>query len=288
MSVKSEADFSLAQRMNQENSISLGAQITVREKNSYLFSESLLGIDDTILESINLNNGIECRENKVAERNDNHRKNDIFNYNNKNNEVNENNQSKDHNYNKSVDYHTVDNTLHPMLSWSISESAQIRMELEEVSHSTETSVCHNQPLNRTEADSGIEKSKWEDDSLLDQVFNNMESFNEDMETGTKDEKCAQITLENHFDSAITNNAGPFGGLSLHSTQNLIRKSSLPLNEQFVSSKKHCTGFENPEMKKDSETFYGLPNRVKSLIQRVKGIDELYGETIYKFFSTELL
>ncbi|XP_046747948.1 helicase POLQ-like isoform X2 [Diprion similis] len=276
-----QADFSLGQKMSRGNSLKLGANVTVQGRNS--FPASWLSIDDTVLNTINFEEEFTyVNDNIVAAAtkndNENHQNNNISTNAEENiffGEETDFQQVKDHNYSKILDLNTSDQEFCHIESTLVQKTEQVHEELKTILNTTEISICRDDRLNNTVVDSGIEKSMWEDDSLLDRVFNEFESFADEQAEAAKP-GCLPLTAINSFSTLTSPNK--IFSKPLDCPLNLPRaeKHSLsPLKENSRPNKKRrmdVARFCEDTMK---GSFYGLPGLVKSLIQRVKGINELY-------------
>ncbi|XP_046430492.1 helicase POLQ-like isoform X2 [Neodiprion fabricii] len=276
-----QADFSLGQKMSRGSSLKLGANVIVAGRNS--FPSSWLSIDDTVLKTISFDEEFtNATDNAGATAT----KDDNEYYQNNNNNTNAKEkiffekdtnfeQVKDHNYSKILDLNTSDQEFCQIESTLIQKTEQVHMELKTILNTTEISICRDDRLNNTVVDSGIEKSMWEDDSLLDRVFNELESSNNENVEATKSE-CSPLAVSDSFSTLTSPKKIHSEPLDCPSTVPRVQKHSLsPLKENSRPNKKSRTVV--PRFCEDAmkDSFYGLPGSVKSLIQRVKGIDELY-------------
>ncbi|XP_046624134.1 helicase POLQ-like isoform X2 [Neodiprion virginianus] len=276
-----QADFSLGQKMSRGSSLKLGANVIVAGRNS--FPSSWLSIDDTVLNTISFDEEFtNATDNVVATAT----KDDNEYYQNNNNNTNAKEkiffekdtnfeQVKDHNYSKILDLNTSDQEFCQIESTLIQKTEQVHMELKTILNTTEISICRDDRLNNTVVDSGVEKSMWEDDSLLDRVFNELESSNNENVEATKSE-CSPLAVLDSFSTLTSPKKIHSEPLDCPSTVPRVQKHSLsPLKENSRPNKKSRTVV--PRFCEDAmkDSFYGLPGSVKSLIQRVKGIDELY-------------
>ncbi|XP_046598807.1 helicase POLQ-like isoform X2 [Neodiprion lecontei] len=276
-----QADFSLGQKMSRGSSLKLGANLIVAGGNS--FPSSWLSIDDTVLNTISFDEEFTyATDNVVATAT----KDDNEYYQNNNNHTNaEENmffekdtnfeQVKDHNYSKILNLNISDQEFCQIESTLVQKTEQVHMELKTILNTTEISICRDDRLNNTVVDSGIEKSMWEDDSLLDRVFNELESSNNENVEATKSE-CSPLAVLDSFSTLTSPKKIHSEPLDCPSTGPRVQKHSLsPLKENSRPNKKSRTVV--PRFCEDAmkDSFYGLPGSVKSLIQRVKGIDELY-------------
>ncbi|XP_046487284.1 helicase POLQ-like isoform X2 [Neodiprion pinetum] len=276
-----QADFSLGQKMSRGSSLKLGANLIVAGGNS--FPSSWLSIDDTVLNTISFDEEFTyATDNVVATAT----KDDNEYYQNNNNHTNaEENmffekdtnfeQVKDHNYSRILDLNISDQEFCQIESTLVQKTEQVHMELKTILNTTEISICRDDRLNNTVVDSGIEKSMWEDDSLLDRVFNELESSNNENVEATKSE-CSPLAVLDSFSTLTSPKKIHSEPLDCPSTVPRVQKHSLsPLKENSRPNKKSRTVV--PRFCEDAmkDSFYGLPGSVKSLIQRVKGIDELY-------------
>lgn len=246
MSLRSEGNFLLGQKINRDSSMNnLGANETVGNERSNVYRESLLCIDETVLNSIDFDKFEYVDDSKkLPVIND--VEFDSFHYHDKSNE---------HNYSKikeyaHLDYANFDNDSND-------------------EDDVPTTAKNPTTLNDTGRDSGINKSEWEDDSLLDQVFSAMNSSDY-----LEFEKKQQERKRSPLADVDLNNIVPEVGAS-EDVKSTKRKDALsPLKENRPLKKSRVA----------IDSFYGLPNRVKELIQRVKGIDELYGNSSVWNFS----
>lgn len=252
MAVTSQWDFPLAQRMNSADNIALGAHETVQE--NALFPKSLLSIDDTVLNTLDFDEEFEYQNRDEIGVINNNQSNHII--------VNEETETdvehiNEHNYSRLE----VDS--------DVRSKHEASKEFEDKFDATEISMCKIRGLNNTVGDSGIDKSEWEDDSLLDQVFNALESC---------DYKEVEVEESERSPLAAKSNSMPKffkDSSNILSIPENNRKHVLSPVKETNPKKKIRVAVPNPHVAVKQNSFYGLPIGVKNLIQQVKGIEELY-------------
>ncbi|XP_012263144.2 helicase POLQ-like [Athalia rosae] len=272
MAVRSNSGSSLTHKMNRNNSLTLGAQVTLQHNHLVgdFFGESLLSMDDSVLNGINLEEQFERHQSALSSV-----INDDVDYQN-NNGINNVETTQEHNYTKTVDNYRTEDKFDSISSTLVRKAVEAYDELEDIFETTEISIHQNHPLNQTIADSGLEKSEWADDSLIVRAFDNLESFDYTKQTETKIHERSLLAPVNHQSSnspKVKNLIVKDKNISYTASKN--RRRTLTPNKENNSHKIPRTDFTHCGQLPDQNSFYGLPKKVKNIIEKVKGITDLY-------------